>query len=709
MPNFSCEPENSYYIKGMDYKNKLAKLAEFDVGGRGLAIAPISNAVMPLAESEILGGVQSAIDWMQKHFKDGSASGNAFLFLVGAPGNGKSFITKRVVEDLERIGLHDSDRRRYEFEIRESGLRVSVINDATANSDFGQADSCLIDELDEAVNGGFFMHVNVNRGILHKEFASDKGSLEIRELVRWLGNSKLKFESRSENFEVQEPKRDSSIRCARLNLIGDESKSIEIVAVMMDLYSIFEIQPEHEHSNDLIWSGFPCLKSNSKYQITLPDSDERLERTHWIKTPAGQLLAGVIESLRQSNTGPTSRIDPIASNIADLSHDEVFTGILCCMRNVELSSSQHITFRSMWTAIAAIVIGNGDSRLGSTDQMKLRMQPAEWAELIIAGVSTISGEQRLKDLVVLASVRLHQSFFGAIRSPFVSVIDCGVSPFQVMTHLADPVADAMTGNDLRPLQNRGWSSPVIEAFRGNDSGESILGLLIKNAGENGICLLKNDFDEELDKEISFAISSQFKNEAFLSLSELEKLIQWYCEYLTRLYAVQLGITAFTHEIVEWVRSWTSAKNDSTLDGGFRAALINLLLPIFPNQNEHIEARRLVAYLSARAEGVIAQPLQPRLAIEISDHIQVIAFADGDELSATFRDSAGKDLLTMNLDFVLLREALANSDSSNAVTDRTSEVIPKIERFRASIFRPESIGNNLRLVSGSIITRVALRQ
>ena len=106
----------------------LQALTAFEAGGSGLAFAPINAFDEIPAVASTVGGSLTAVDW----FKTAIAElDSAILFLVGAPGNGKSYLVKKVTSGLIQLGDHLSDRRKFEYAVPNK-TELIVINDAKA-------------------------------------------------------------------------------------------------------------------------------------------------------------------------------------------------------------------------------------------------------------------------------------------------------------------------------------------------------------------------------------------------------------------------------------------------------------------------------------------------------------------------------------------------------------------------------------------------
>jgi len=682
----------------------LKSLTAFEAGGRGLAFAPTSNDKKVPAGAATVGGSLTAVDWFRDKI---SKSDQAMLFLVGAPGNGKSYLLNKMTDGLSRVGDHSRDQRRFDFQ-SPSGDSVIVINDASAPSDSGQSNGQLATDLSEAINEGKFIHVNVNRGVLYQELRSEIENDAIRSLIGWLSNPS-KTSGSLPNLQIQDPDHQSSLRSGILVVpIGDKVKEIPIVIVMMDFYSIFERQPLHEIYVQGDWAGFPAMAANEKYQIASMTSDERKSRNHWLQTPAGELLAGTVSLGNAILNGQAhNHLDPLVANLKSLAVDEVFCGVLSALRNTEIISSQHISFRELWTAIATLIIGDGDARSSFESAADKRLDPAAWVLDALEFIPIELDESRVHSLLRLASTRFHQSIFGAIQSPCDPIVNRGLSPLLKLTRLADPIIDARP-NSLDQTRQRGWASPVTDACRGQVGDASILVGLQEYAMERGINFVFTDFDKAIDEMVTGLIAADYGDSPIIHRESLEHVVIWYGEYLLRLFAMTVGQTAFEDELEAWISTWNTALINKSLQAMARKAMLGLLLPTFKSNTQSENPHRLVSYLSARTDAITASTYRPQLAIEISGNIFTRAIAIGDELVVEIHNDDGKKLLEFNLDFVLLREALTFLDWPQSLTEFTGTLTPRVERLRATMANSVPVQGNLRVVNGGSVESVRVR-
>ena len=689
----------------MSFADFLESLTAFEAGGSELAFAPIDSFKEMPADASISGGQNAAIAWFRRSLE---ISEQAMLFLVGAPGNGKSYLLRKVTEGLVPVGDHQKDRRRFEFE-NESKTGLIVINDASAPSESGESAGQLVSDLRDAFSSRRLLHANVNRGVLYQELRSNFDESPIRELLEWLSDTSREQNANWNSLKIDVPNGQSNIRCGKLRVEESGSETeIPIVIVLMDFYSIFERQPMHEIQTKGDWSGFPKLAEGELYRVQMPRSMQRRSRDDWRLTPAGQLLEKVIDQGNVLLDPDFEPLNSISSNLVSLKQDSFFCGILSSLRNAELITSQHISFRELWTAIATVIIGNGESRQSIEGLTEFRLKPFDWISQCLQKLDNCDEpEERIKLIIQIAATRLSQSMYGSLQSPFDPRSDKGFSPLLSLTRRADPVIDACPDSVMNG-QQFGWVTPVVDSLRAQIGDVSIIETLKRNAQFIGIEFEFAPFDLSLDKEIVQLIAADYADEPVISKEMLESVLIWYGDYLSRLFAVSLGVTAFENEIYDWVSVWNKAVTQQPIPRQVSKAILSILLPKFRKLDQSEGDQRLVSFLTSRTESITVKSIHPRLAIEISAAPNFRAKAIGDEISIEIRDESGIVLILFNLDFDFLREALAFLDWPQAFTENSISLTPKIERMRASMVGQRMIEGSVRLIDGMNIEDVQVR-
>ena len=105
-------------------------------------------------DGEYASGAHAATEWIESKIATPPDSAMRYmLFLVGAPGNGKSHIASQIQRGLQEIGPHRSaniHHRMHEYK-HDNGQQLTIINDATIppQSNGGAMDrSALINDIE---------------------------------------------------------------------------------------------------------------------------------------------------------------------------------------------------------------------------------------------------------------------------------------------------------------------------------------------------------------------------------------------------------------------------------------------------------------------------------------------------------------------------------------------------------------------------------
>jgi hypothetical protein len=542
------------------------------------------------------------------------------------------------------------------------------------------------------------LQANVNKGILYREIHEASVDDEFVPILRWL-NGDLK-ESVG-NLEVRPHVANSSIRSA--SFLSSEGMNIEIVAVQMDMYSLFEKQPRVVSDAQ----GVPEIVSEQggRYEISSFRSSERSTRKHWKTIPAGELLSGVIGSISLDKDFDAELVDPIRSNVQNLQGEAFFTGVLTFMRAAELATNRHFSFRDLWTTAALVVLGEPSCRTSDN------LGPQAWVRRNQPPVQ--HGRERLASLCRLGALRLHQSICGSNWSPLSET--SSFVPSQVAQNLrqVDPCRDSLPGVYSPNRPNAGWATPILDSFRGQDDGDSILAFFESNALTlDNQSQIVTEFDRILDREVTYCLGLNSEGKQVLSLKEQHDVLTWYGEYLTRLFAVSHGISAYRNEIDVYVTAWMQLNNhnaniEQSLDNSLAEPIINLILPSF--QNTGGQPIRLITVLAPRTRSILEPSLEPRLAYCAPAGIYVSGQLDGDLMEIVLREQDGNrsELLRLNLDFAILREALNTTRNTQGMTEMSQNATPRIERFRASMIKTSDLSQKLVVLRGDSQNRITL--
>ena len=621
-------------------------------------------------DGEYASGAHAAAEWLESKIATPPDSAMRYmLFLVGAPGNGKSHIASQIQRGLQEIGPHRSaniHHRMHEYQ-HGSGQQLTIINDATIppHSNGGAMDrSALISDIDVAISDMRVLAVNVNRGILYEELQATQSESIGRLIVQWLSEPDQPVSDISDWTidvdAINQKRSDDALKSLTIH-----SKSLDlsvcIVSVHIDRYSMLEISPKVKNFGETV-SGFPEMQNTYK---VCRFGDRTIANCE--NTPVGGLLSRFF-SESHFPAPPIAEevlIDPFAANLENFRGEHFRQGFQNILRASELVSSHKLTYRELWGAISTAMIGsNSELMKHGLRKWLVHNQPPEEA-----------GRDRLNALMVLANFRTHQTIFGATH---VNLRGEGVqtrTPVTILTAAVDPARDAKPGWG----KTAGWASCVLEAFHGQAEGESILNAMKE--------LMQRDNDVATSK--------------WLSDTEKQFVIAWYGEYLVRMYALARGIPAFATELEVFTDTWNDAQR-AKLKEVTRTALRTLLLPYY--FEEPTSRPVFLPLFNGRTEPIVDRTESPKLAVRVDADIKIEIRTQGDAMTLELR---AQDLLLsrMPLDFSLMREALACVQNYTGYTEKALSLTPRIERFRSSLLLTSKPKDGYFALTGSQISEI----
>ena len=339
---------------------------------------------------------------------------------------------------------------------------------------------------------------------------------------------------------------------------------VAAVAVQMDLHSVFSTPSEF--GNDANFFDVPFTKHDAKgYEIVRPSDPGYLLANYWRSSPGGHLLEATTQLLASSGHQTLSDLNPIRSNIEQLCTDTFFSGVTASLRSAELISSRHFAFRHLWTAINFLVVGDLYSNDGLSPQ-----------ELLVAldrraGQLPTNPKDRLWELVDLARFRFHQAIYGAewsvrnlaVDSPHESVVaSANNGSVREVMMTCDPTFDSEKSVPSGAGE-REWSRAIRDAFLGaltDTDAPSIVETAFKQAHpERQPADLVSKFDRALDEAILGVIRADQSENPIVSRGERDAILGWYGDYLTRLVAASLGLTAWARELEDFLKAWQDAQ------------------------------------------------------------------------------------------------------------------------------------------------------
>lgn len=656
---------------GRSYQDCLSLLPNRGFGGAEVA----NSGVHARSDKEffidgpLAVGAHEAAEWFRDKLGGSPDSTKRFfLFLVGAPGNGKSHIASSLQQELKPISKKNKKKhyRKHEY-TSSSNQKVVVINDATipaVNAKGEVIANSLISDIDLALAENQLLLVNVNRGILYEELQADQSSSFARDVVCWLSETQDPDSGANFTRGASNEKDDSALRSHTVIDPGTGAE-VHLLAVHVDRYSMLEASPAVDGFGQTD-SGFP--KTVSPYRV------KRLkhrDNSFCSGTTVGQLLGKFFseEHFPLPSDSGNALVDPFAANVENFRTEEFRSGFQNILRSAELVSSHKLTYRELWGAVVTSVVG-------------FENDPQMWLHENQPPVEM--GKAKLKAFMMLASCRAHQSLFGAARVGVETDPQFVRTPITVLTGKIDPAFDAIPG--ISDSRNSGWAGFVLDAFQAQSEGDSILRALKELLEESQDTAAKSitKFDLQLDEVITQAIDGATR---WLKDNEKQFVVAWYGEYLVRLYALARGIPAYRNELSKFLDVRVEAQNSSALEATAASALRTLLLPFYSQDPDNRSV--LLPLFDGRTEPVVERTERPKLVLKPHDRIDFLVATRGDALTVELKCD-GMSVGKVPLDFALFREAMACVGNHAGYTDLADSLTPRIERFRSSMLHEKPI-------------------
>lgn len=648
-----------------DFPSRLRTLQKFGFGGSEVARDPQDDTNSPVS-GPLPACAGIIVNWFIDALKT-SEEKTVILFLVGAPGNGKSFIAKHVREVVDPRPVGDDARhlhsRIYRYPTGRDDRELTVVNDATIDGESG----LLTRDINDAILQNSYLLVNVNRGVLQEELSAEPKSLGFQ-LVRWAASDSSREFLMPDGFEVEAERETGSSAVKAIKLLEATSgRAVTAVALYLDAYSLFEIQPKVRVAGDC-----HLPEQASHYQIS--QLKKRKSPEFASLTPAGVFSKLLIDWLSESLPSSSSPLDPFVANVQSLQSPEVQANLYTLVRCGEIAGAKRLSYRELWGLFDVLVCGSYDSNGG-------RESPHEWLDSHWT-VEPDEAEQS-EWLMRLGNRRLHQALFGSE----IDETRSGINPVHRLMSKVDPIHDTLL--DAEPSMEF-----VHSSFYGNEYGESILEQLLRIVDDRSpVHFVVTDFDREIDRRVSRLLKSG--SEARGRGPERDALLKWYGAYLTRLFALGNGLSGFTQEISSWIESWNTAASsaDAPLRGNLERGLRELIIPDFDGQGY-----TYIPPFDARCEPIRVSPTAPRLALRLERQLRLKSYVLGERLIVrVLSDEVGPETqqIEFEADFDLFREVLASSSKSTGFTESHARTTPRIERFRSGL---ASWGANMEVVS-----------
>ena len=658
----SCDPHPGGQVMATAAANTdkldslIARLWNYATGGREVAARP-ENSRAPLASGPPAAGLDGALEWVKRRLAEPD-SDPVMLFLIGGPGAGKSHASAGLVEPLDPVDPPDDGLAHRVYRFRAAGRELRVINDATIPAELGSTAS-LAEDIHRSFEERSHLVACINRGILVEEQASRSAGASsdaAGAVLRWLGRGVAG--ASQESAVLAEGGERDYLRTARA--YPDGELGVDAVAVYLDVCSLLEPSPtaqvvDGEDAPEVVADAYSVLRVEDRAAVAV----EAL--------PAGYLFTRVLTmldvDLQDSERNPW---DPVVANIQSLRHADRLHSLLTMLRASEFASGQYLTYRELWGVLVRAIVGKAT----------FSMSPQELRDWIALPLPE-DPKERWERLKELAALRWHQALFD---SGAATAIRATRDPVARLTLPLDPVRDALPGHfDVRG-DTFGWASPVIDGFSGHSARSPLATILESLPDDHPFVHAQTDFDRLLDEAYVAIVSSH----SVKSDSEREGLGTWYGAYLTRSFAAALGITAHRQAFSLWARTYNQ---EASLPSQLTECLSTMLRPkVSPSD---VNSPSVIALFDSRTSPLVGGSRDARVGVVISG-VELAQEKDRRGGLLLVLKENGKVIGRVELDFALIRNALASTASHVGMTELTGRVGPRLERFRAARLRPDNI-------------------
>lgn len=616
-------------------------------GGSDVAATPNEkvDSVWPVAQRPA--GVSEGCQWIRRAIEDGLMP--RFLFLVGGPGAGKSHATAQVTSGLAPLNVKNDGLAHRIYKFQGSRGALTIVNDATIVQDPADP-TALSTDITQAVQHRTNLMACINRGILVEESAHVRARpyehFSPGDVVTLWLHSGLTSKEPASGWEISDEHRTQFLWQGTLCQYGESVAHLMVIYV--DTCSLFESRPstKDQAGGRLLFDTYEISSFDTRH--SLPEET----------IPAADLLSRVLGVLGSSG-GTQLEADPVAANICSLGSAKVRSGLLTIARASEIAAATRMTYRELWGFLVRAIVGNAPAEMnrGTLKKWIIDNQPTGKNEL-----------ERFRQIQVLSQLRFTQAIFGIdgnASMPGASIRN----PVLKFLAVVDPVRDAIPGHvgdgDF------GWSTPISEAFAGHVTTMSPLVSLLDAYRDEPFADIVAPFDHAVDAAYKELM-------VWEGLTEKERFsaMSWYGMYLTRLFAVAMGIPAFRAQLAMWVNAWRHAPY---LPDGLDKPLRALLRPVRDPEASHSSA--LIPVFDSRTEAILGRVNPAKIALRFGQ-IELKTRRHDEGLFLEWSED-GQAMGEVPLDFPLVREAMACSEEHAGVTDFIDATSPRLERIRAA--------------------------
>lgn len=682
-------------------------------------------------------GVEAALSQVSDNFKQNSKHFSEWIFLIGAPGNGKSkaarnFVNKLLDGSIEKVS---ENPRSSSYTAVADDRRVLVINDASipreASDCFGSLYSDILESAEYFDRTKSFLFGNVNRGILLQELNAlneSEGSFEgyyegfAKLVIEWLSNPK---EVPNHNPDLK-PKICDGARWSgntsyysRLDL--DEGVvPVRIHAVFLDTLSLLEPSPSlsFDQGDDPFKEQYITFGSVGQPNVS---RNATLAAETISKLVDGSLWDE--ETCVQKNENGQSipceamQICPFYQNAAWLRHEKLKENFLSVIRACEVASGKRFTYTDLWAYLVTALVGNPNESWLHIDEP---VHPCDW---VFSKLDETLAPESEESLVELFTHRIYISIFQTlfdIQLPFGNrlkndpnmkfhgaLADFSQNPeskhrsphFDVGFDLIDPAKDASKASF--------WTEDISDAVEGvivlGNTSETLLEIPDMQPLTATFGVLERLVDKSLAKSLLTLKEDNYNNSSNSSANRRRSsaLLQWRYITLARHVGLANCNIRFKQPVMDWLDTQRRALVDEngTLNGP-----INLGL------------KRLIGVASLDDNGepaLLLDPLRPRTIPIVKDGghtfmvrivgtvFNVTCQAEGEQLFAKVifaHPDQNFDVPSFPINLDIAREATNRSGQQDGFTEIKLSSFARIERARAKmLLRSKNVGSTKLLV------------
>jgi hypothetical protein len=669
-------------------------LFERAFGGRQAVAVPGEHKPGP--KGQFPAGVQDVIDHLAAYAVTAEPGGaSQWVFLVGAPGNGKSEALKELAVRIGMPAPTDNPTREAPRDLvgdLPSGKRVKLINDASIPRAGVPDGTSLAVDLEEAfasVGGGTasLLLANVNRGVLVEELSHDEAEGAAAQLARdvliWLNRV-------ASGVEAGDPAR-SYYAHRTFDL---EGAVVDVHAISLDAVSLFEPRPGN---GSALSFEDGCAPSVAAY-----------EPTGGIGRPPGSRSASVAADLLEKVTSQgewpelgcegctASQLCPFNANVAWLREPNLAERFLETARASEVASNRRMTYRDLLGLLAIAILGPAEAVWTSGEH------PCDWSRRLVGEAGSAPA--------AIANLARHRIYASLFPPPNPAATFWRRGPGAI----GQASLYSAVFSDFGPDRMGGRPTPFASAFKRLDPAAAVSPWGRARAAtidaaeamhiEHPVQVLLDDgiipsaavceLDHRLDAAVVAALSEPTKARAGIRQRD-QQVRRWRATLLLRQVGLAVGGLADAEVVEAWLASQqgTLAGEDSgDLYAGLRALLV-------PGNG----ALRLAPFRPRTRAFTGTPPHSTLLMVRQGNELSVDLRAAKDGLTAVLRIVAdgSADALPVPVDLDLAREALKLAQSgASGFTDLPDQAMARVERVQASLL---SRGHSARGKAGLHVT------